>query len=82
MKYRPNSKPERQQSVDIGPEPTPTSKPLDERSVMKRTINLWIPPRHPIYNSFAARLQSFKNWPQDRHPTAEALSEAGFVLRR
>jgi hypothetical protein len=82
MEYRPNSNPERQQSVDIGPEPTPTSQPLDERSVMKSTINLWIPPRHPIYNSFAARPHTFKNWPQDHHHTAEALSEAGFFLRR
>jgi hypothetical protein len=80
MEYRPNSYPERQQSVDICPEPT--SQPLDERSVTKRTINLWIPPRHPNYNSFAARLHLFKNWPQDRHPTAEALNEAEFFLRR
>jgi hypothetical protein len=80
IEYRPNSNPERQRPNDIGPEPT--NQASDQRSVMKRTINLWIPPRHPIYNSFVARLQSLKNWPQDRHPTAEALSEAGFVLRR
>ena len=46
---------------------------------MKRAIKQWISPKHPNYNLFEERLNSFTNWPRDS-PSPKSLSEAGFFF--
>jgi len=88
MEYRPNSNPERSADIEtdvrrpvISPDNRADSpiQALTEHFVMKQDINLWIPPRHPSYNSLAVRLRSFKKWPHGKTRTSESLNEAGFL---
>ena len=68
-------------SADIGPDedrgPSPIH-PLTDHFILKRSINNWLPPKHPSDNLIDARLKSFKNWPKEKTPSPESLGEAGF----
>jgi len=51
-------------SADIGPDEDRRHspiQPLTEHVIMKCTIQHWLPPKHPSYNLFDARLRSFRN---------------------
>jgi hypothetical protein len=68
-------------SEDIGPDSSRTdSPPMNEHFALKRSINLWVPPTHPSYNSLAARLRSFKNWSSEEAPKPDSLAEAGLFF--
>ena len=50
-----------------------------DRLVMRHTLKCWRPLRHPAYNRFDARLNSFDSWPKHGEaPTPVSLSEGGF----
>jgi len=89
MEHRPNSRPERTgpftntQSRDIGPHEDRNTyshiRSLDEYFAMKRAIKQWISPKHPNYNLFEERLNSFTNRSRES-PSPKSLSEAGYFF--
>jgi hypothetical protein len=88
MEYRPNSGPEktitttRSGSEDIGPGDELHNLHFEhlEYLAIKNATEIWEGPRHPAYNSAAARLRSFTNWPKETNPSPVSLSLAGFYF--
>ena len=84
MEHRPNSGPEKgenyfkQQSPDIGPEEQ--SFPLTEYITIYNATKIWEGPRYPAYNSRAARLRSYTEWPHGLNPSPSSLSTVGFYF--
>ena len=92
MEHRPNSRPEKTgpfmtytntQSRNVGPDVDRDThshiRSLDEYFAMKRAIKQWTSPKHPNYNLFEEKLNSFTNWPRES-PSPKSLSEAGFFF--
>jgi hypothetical protein len=46
----------------------------------KKGISHWVGPRRAEYNTFIARVKSFKDRPEEKNPTPVSLSEAGFFF--
>jgi hypothetical protein len=46
--------------------------------VMHKALVRWDGPKHYTYDTYSARLLSFRKWPQDKKPTHESLSFVGF----
>ena len=86
MEHRPNSGPEKgtnyfkQQSPDIGPDDEKQSFPLTEFITIHNATKIWEGPRYPAYNSKAARLRSYTQWPHGMNPSPCSLSTAGFYF--
>jgi len=84
MEHTPNSGPEKgehyfkQQSPDIGPNDDEQSFPLTEFIIIYNATKIWEGPRYPAYNSMAARLRSYTEWPHGMNPSPCSLSTAGF----
>ena len=84
MEHRPNSGPEKgnnyfkQQSPDIGSDEQ--SFPLAEHITIYNATKIWEGPRYPAYNSRAARLRSYTQWPHSLNPSPSSLSTAGFYF--
>ena len=82
MEHRPNSGPEKgenyfkQQSPDIVPDEQ--SFPLTEYITIHNATRMWEGPRYPAYNSRAARLRSYTEWPHGLNPSPSSLNTAGF----
>jgi len=69
--FQPNFGPE-QKSYDIGPESH--NFPLSEYLTIQRSTIFWDEPKHTSYNSIAARLRPYINWPQGMKPSPESRS--------
>ena len=84
MEHWPNPGPEKgknyfkQQSPDIGPDEQ--SFPLTEYITIHNATKFWEGPRYPAYNSRAARLRSYTEWPHGLNPSPSSLSTAGFYF--
>ena len=71
--YRPDSG-----SENIGPDSH--NFPLSEHLAMNRATILWDVPKHAAYNSKAARLRTYTNWPHGINLSPDSLSTAGFYF--
>jgi len=86
MEHRPNSRPDKGenyfklQSSDIGPDDDKQSFPLTEFITIYNATKIWEGPRYPAYNSKAARLRSYTQWPHGMNPSPFSLSTAGFYF--
>ena len=76
MEHRPNSGPERgihyfkrqaSGSPDIGPDKHTFL--LTEYITIQNATKIWEGPRYPAYNSKAARLRSYTEWPHGMNPS-------------
>ena len=84
MEHTPNSGPEKgenyfkQQSSDIGPDEH--SFPLIEYFTIHKATKIWEGSRYLAYNSKAAWLASYTQWPHGMNPSPCSLSTAGFYF--
>ena len=91
MEYRPNSGPEKRTAMphhlrrpsgseDIGPDDDSHNFALTEYLTIHNATNICEGPRRPAYNSKAARLRSYTDWPHGMNPSPDSLSTAGFYF--
>jgi len=80
MECRPGSEPERQTSGSEHIGPDEHIFYLTPYLTIHRATKFWEGPRYPAYNSKAARLRSYTEWPHGMNPSPSSLSTAGFYF--